>query len=352
MAVVYRATDLRHDALVAIKVLHPDFASRVGAERFTREVQIAARLQHPNVVPVFDSGVHEGLPFYVMPYVEGETLEGRMAREGPLPIDEAVRIAGEVADALEEAHAQGFVHRDVKPGNILLSHGHAMLSDFGIARALEAVGSATLTEAGLVPGTAAYMSPEQALGQEVDGRSDLYSLCCVLYEMLTGGPPFTGSPQVLRARHSAEAAPGLRTARETIPAALERVVLKGLSKLPADRFADARSLRDALEHASRSTAPPRRTRPLVIAGALGLLAIVTAVWLARDRAGRDDALDVNRIIVFPLVVSADFAGDRTVGEDMATLIGSTLKMVPAETRCRPLTRMSVTVKRSARTGMG
>jgi serine/threonine protein kinase len=212
-AVVFRARDLRHHRLVAIKVLRPELARSLGPDRFLREIRIAASLTHPHILPVHDSGEAAELLYYVMPYVEGESLRSRLIREGALPMDDALRIAREVADALSYAHSRGVVHRDIKPGNILLVGGHAVVADFGIATATDiGMDDETLTSPGLVIGTPAYMSPEQARGEPmVDGRSDLYSLGCVLYEMLTGRPPFTGpSAQAVLARHSHDAPEPLR----------------------------------------------------------------------------------------------------------------------------------------------
>jgi len=192
MARVYLAHDVRHDRLVAIKVMRPDVAHTVGAERFLREIHLAARLSHPHILPLHDSGEAEGLLFYVMPNVDGPSLRERMKAVGKLPINEAVRITQEVAGALDYAHRHGVVHRDIKPENIMLHEGRALVTDFGIGKAVGAVEGAVFTQSGTTVGTPAYMSPEQAAGESVDGRSDIYSLGCVLYEMLTGEPPFTG----------------------------------------------------------------------------------------------------------------------------------------------------------------
>ena len=327
MAVVYLARDLRHDAPVAVKVLSPELAERVGPERFSREIRITASLQHPNILSVFDSGEANGLPFCVMPYVEGETLDARIRREGPLPIEEALLIASEIADGLAYAHAQGFVHRDVKPSNILLSHGHARLADFGIARAIDAAGHDRLTTAGLAVGTASYMSPEQASGQSVDGRSDIYSLGCVLYEMLAGAPPFTGaSPRAILARHLTDPLPSVRTVRTTVPPALETALVKAMAKLPADRFTDATEFRKAIRQvdtASVQSVPSTRFAGVWLAAAAVVIAGL-AITLGRRALDRADKLDPNRIMVFPLVVSEGFPGPPSVGEDVATMIGNTL----------------------------
>ena len=223
MAVVFLAEDLRHHRLVALKVLRPELAQTLGPERFLREIQIAAHLTHPHILPLHDSGTVEygpGMPgpYYAMPYIEGESLRGRLTREKQLPLEDALQIARDVADALGYAHGSGVVHRDIKPENILFEAGHAVVTDFGIARAIEAAGGEKLTATGLAVGTPIYMSPEQAAGEAVDGRSDLYSLGCVLYEMLVGEPPFTGpTAQAILARKSTESIPSLRAVRERVP---------------------------------------------------------------------------------------------------------------------------------------
>ncbi|HEU4697783.1 MAG TPA: serine/threonine-protein kinase [Gemmatimonadales bacterium] len=265
MATVYLAHDLRHGREVALKVLRPELAAAVGPERFLREIRILAHLQHPHILPLYDSGTFELpagpgggatvlLPWYVMPYVEGESLRERLAREGPLPVAEAVQIAREVAGALAYAHARDVVHRDITPGNILLAEGEAIVADFGVARALTAAAGGN-SEGGLVVGTPAYMSPEQASGAAVDGRGDVYSLGCVVYEMLTGEPPFTGrTVQVILARQQSEAPRALRSVRPQIPPALEGVVLTALAKLPADRFRTAADFARALAVAAPASA--------------------------------------------------------------------------------------------------
>jgi serine/threonine protein kinase len=241
MATVYLAEDLKHHRPVAVKVLHPELGAVLGGERFLREIELSARLTHPHILPLHDSGNADGFLFYVMPYVEGESLRDRLTREKQLPLDDALRIAREVADALSYAHARGVIHRDIKPENILLESGHAVVADFGIARAVSAAGGARLTETGLAVGTPQYMSPEQAAASgDLDGRCDLYSLGCVLYEMLAGHPPFQGSTaQELLARHATDPMPPLRTGRTTIPEGVEAAVAKALAKVPADRFATA-----------------------------------------------------------------------------------------------------------------
>jgi len=248
MATVYLANDLKHQRKVAVKVLRPELAAALGPERFLREVEIAARLNHPHILPLHDSGEADGFLFYVMPYVSGKSLRQRLADEQHLDVAEALAITRQVASALDYAHGQGVIHRDVKPENILLYEGEAMVADFGIALALKAAAAERLTEAGLAVGTPEYMSPEQAEGvRALDARSDVYSLCCVLYEMLAGEPPFTGpTAQAVLAKHFADPAPGVRRLRATVPAQVERAMLKALAKTPADRFASAAAFAEAL----------------------------------------------------------------------------------------------------------
>ena len=255
MAVVYLARDLKHDRQVALKVLRPELAASIGTDRFLREIRIAAKLTHPNILMLIDSGEADGLLYYVMPYLEGESLADRLVRERQLPIEDALQITREVADALSHAHSQGVIHRDIKPENILFEGGHAVVTDFGIARAVSAAGGEKLTETGLAVGTPAYMSPEQAMGTgETDARADVYSLACVLYEMLGGDTPFPGTtPQAILARKVSEPAPPLRTLRDTVAVPLEGVVLKALARSPADRYTTATRFAEAW--ASAATGP-------------------------------------------------------------------------------------------------
>jgi serine/threonine-protein kinase len=248
MATVYLARDLRHDRPVALKVLHPELATAVGVDRFLLEIQTAAKLSHPLILPLFDSGEVRGLPFYVMPYVEGGTLRDWLARDRQLPLADAVRVGCDIAEALAYAHARGVIHRDIKPENMMFSAGRAMIADLGIARALSEAQVDRLTPTGVAIGTPAYMSPEQAAGNvQIDSRTDIYSLGCVIYEMLSGSPPFGGATsQAVLARHSVDAAPPIRSVRPTVPDGLERAVLKALAKVPADRFATAAQFADAL----------------------------------------------------------------------------------------------------------
>ena len=293
MATVYLARDLKHDRLVALKVLHPELAHALGAERFLREIRLTARLDHPHILPVFDSGDADGLLWYTMPYVEGESLRDRLRREGQLPLEEALRLAQEVADALECAHRQGIIHRDIKPENILLARGHARVADFGLARAVEAGGARRLTETGLAVGTPAYMSPEQASAGQVDARSDIYALGCVVFEMLAGEPPYTGpTAQAVIAKRFSEPIPRLSTVR-AVPPGIEAAVARALAKAPADRFVTASEFSWALQVPPPATEAPggRRVRGarawLLLAGALALLAMAATyrLWRRPPAAG-------------------------------------------------------------------
>ncbi len=247
MATVYLADDLKHERKVALQVLKPELAAVVGAERFLAEIKTTANLQHPHILPLFDSGEADGYLYYVMPFIDGETLRERLDREKQLGVDESVRIARDVADALDYAHGRGVVHRDVKPENILLQKDHTVLADFGIAHAVSESGGDGLTRTGTVLGTPHYMSPEQANAEAVDARSDLYALACVGYEMLVGSPPFTGPTAfVVMARHSLDPVPSIRTARPGVPPSVVEAIERALAKTPADRFATVAEWRDAL----------------------------------------------------------------------------------------------------------
>ncbi len=323
MATVYLARDLHHGRLVALKVLRPELAAVVGRERFARETTIAARLNHPHILPLFEarSFTTTGEPglYYTMPYVEGRSLRVRLREEPQLPLEEAVGIARQVLDALDYAHQQGIVHRDIKPDNVLLAGQHALVADFGIARALDASAGERLTETGLALGTPAYMSPEQAAGSaRPDGRTDIYALGVVLYEMLAGQPPFTGpTPQAILARHAVDPPPPLRTVRPALPAALGQVVMRALAKVPADRFSTAKAFADALAAASSSaisepardgsaptavTPAPRgavaRRRRALAVGAAGVAIIAGGLAVTRER--KPPALVTNRVLVAPL----------------------------------------------------
>ena len=319
MATVYLAHDLKHDRQVALKVLKPELTAALGAERFLKEIRVTANLQHPHILPLYDSGEANGALFYVMPLVQGESLRERMTREKLLPVDEAIRLVRQVAGALDFAHRQGIVHRDIKPENILLHDGEALLADFGIALALTEAAGGRLTGTGIAIGTLQYMSPEQATSErDLDARSDIYALGAVMYEMLAGEPPVTGPTQrAMLAKLMTERPTPLRVVRDVVPPSLERAVMRSLEKAPTDRFASAREFADALTApeaaAVTAEAPPGRTRRLVKAlvgvGLLGALALSwfgTRPWPLFD-FGRPGAPNVIRsIAVLPL---DNYSGD-------------------------------------------
>jgi serine/threonine-protein kinase len=283
MATVYLAEDLKHHRQVAIKVLRPELAASLGVERFVREIEIAANLTHPHILALFDSGEAGGFLYYVMPFIEGESLRERIDREGKLDIKEAIRLTDQVASALSHAHERGLVHRDIKPENILLTGDQAIVADFGIARAVEVAGGERLTGTGLAVGTPAYMSPEQAVGDEnIDARSDVYALGCVVYEMVSGGAPFEGAtPQEMLAKHAVDTAPSLRTSDPSIPLFVERAVDRALAKSRADRFQSASEFADALTSEIVVARVGRRRWPRrsVAATVIGVL-LVAAWWLS------------------------------------------------------------------------
>ncbi len=331
MATVYLARDLKHNRSVAIKVLRPDLAVSIGSARFIREIRIASRLTHPNILPLYDSGTSDGLLFYVMPHVAGESLRERIRREGPLPVDEAVNIAREVAEALDYAHQEDVVHRDIKPGNILLEAGRAVIADFGLARAIHAAAD-DVSSSGLAVGTPAYMSPEQSTGSDqVDGRSDIYSLGCVLFEMLAGEPPFTGSSaQSVAAKHLRQTPPSLETVRPNVPDRVLHAVRRALEKVPADRFQRAQDFARALTieepHTRRTIANLPSTRWLVTGAlaALLLLAMVLVVSL-RGSVSRRSPLGVV-IIPFQRVPAAEPSGKHEPAPDL--LLADALQWIP------------------------
>jgi serine/threonine-protein kinase len=327
MATVYLARDVKQDRDVAIKVLHQELSASLSSERFRREIQIAGHLAHPNILPVHDSGEVDDLLYLVMPFVAGESLRGRLDREGQLVLEDAIQMATEVASALDFAHREGVVHRDIKPENILLGDGHAYVADFGIARAINTAGEDRITKTGITVGTPTYMSPEQAAAQSgLDGRSDIYSLGCVLYEMLAGTPPFTGpTTQVIVARHTLEDPPSLVVARRGVPEHVEATIMRALAKSPADRFRTAAEFCDALAgrrsvtmpRISRSTIPSIGTRPpnrrrqitagLLIAGAA--MGIAGWVWTRPkgERVVGGSVLDSRHIAV---MYFEDGTGDK------------------------------------------
>jgi len=322
-ATVYLAREVKHDRLVALKLLHPQLRAEVGAERFMREIEIAANLSHPHILPLFDSGEIDDFVYFTMPYVEGPTLRERLDAEPQLPIDESVSIATDVADALAHAHEHGILHRDIKPANILLMGEHAVVGDFGVGRAILAAGGSALTSSGIVIGTPLYMSPEQASGEaRLDGRSDIYALGCVLYEMLAGEPPFTGgTAQAVIARHLAGTIPRVEVVRPHIPERLAGIVDRALAKSPADRYATAQEFASELRSWSRAAAePPARTwwKP-----ALGAAAVIVMMGLifrglgggANTEPAPAPPLDPNRIAVL------GFA-DRSVSQKHEVLTGA------------------------------
>jgi len=349
MATVYLADDLKHHRRVAIKVLRPELAAAIGAERFLREITTTANLRHPHILPLYDSGQTgrrtdgqaepsaDGFLYYVMPLVEGETLRDRLRREKQLPLDDALQIAREVADALSYAHARGVIHRDIKPENILLESGHAVVADFGIARAVDAAGGERLTETGLAIGTPAYMSPEQAAGdQELDGRSDLYALGCVLYEMLAGQPPFTGPTAAsLVHQHLTADAPPITQHRPAVPVEIAGILQRAMAKTPADRFNPVAQFSEALRLRSgggstTATPPPVRPRRGVrLAGLVATLVLVGSavtllVWRGRDHGA---AVPASSVAVLPFV---DLTGgaNEYLGDGMAETLINALSKVP------------------------
>ncbi len=284
MATVFLATDLKHNRKVALKVLHPELAASVGHERFLREIKIVAGLTHPRILTLIDSGEADGLLYYVMPYVEGETLKARLEREGALPVEDSLRIARDVADALSYAHEKGVIHRDIKPSNILFEAGHAVISDFGIARAVGVAGPEDATATGMAVGTPKYMSPEQASAGEVDERADVYALGCVLWEMLAGDAPFDApTPQAILALKASDSTPSLRTRRRSVPADVEGVIAKAMALQAADRYSTARDFERALadpETAEKLRPRHKQARARALAGvAIVALAALAAWWM-------------------------------------------------------------------------
>ncbi|MEO8334791.1 MAG: protein kinase [bacterium] len=361
MATVYLARDVKHDRNVAIKVLDPEIGAALGGDRFLLEIKTTANLRHPHIVPLFDSGeVHlapgadggraETLLYYVMPLVEGESLRARMDRETQLPIDESLRIASEVADALSYAHARGVVHRDIKPENIMLEGGHAVVADFGIARALNAAGGARITQTGMSVGTPMYMSPEQAAGDsDIDGRSDLYSLACVLYEMLGGQPPFTGANlATITRQHMIADPPPITNLRPSVPPAVVDALQRALSKSPADRFNPVAQFGAAIapvaltaggvsvtDARSRSDSVARGARRKLIIGvaSAGLLAVALFVWWwIRPMPGSGSgATDTASIAVLPFADLSPDHANAYLGDGVAETLINALVHVPGLT---------------------
>jgi serine/threonine-protein kinase len=342
MATVLRARDLKHQRNVALKVLHPELATAVGPDRFLREIQIAAQLNHPHLVPLFDSGTTDGQLWYVMPLVEGESLRARLLREGQLPLDDSLSIARDIAGAMGFAHSRGIIHRDIKPENILLAGGHALLTDLGIARAVGAEGE-SLTETGMIVGTPGYMSPEQGAGNRaIDARSDIYSLASVLYEMLAGEPPFTGPTHLaITAKQLQGGVPSVRVMRQTVPQRLDRALAKALAKVPADRFATAGEFAAALGTPSDSAAEGaavERSGPLpwkgilVTAALLSVLAV--AGFLARPSSARNSkpvassAANPIRLAVLPFASLSSDPADAFFADGVTEEIGTALGRIP------------------------
>jgi serine/threonine-protein kinase len=341
MATVYLARDIKHDRRVALKVLRPELAASLGLDRFLLEIRTTAQLTHPHILPLHDSGEAAGFLYYVMPFVEGETLRDRLTREKQLPLDDALQLAREVADALSYAHAHGVVHRDIKPENILLQSGHAVVADFGIAKAIAAAGSERLTETGLSIGTPAYMSPEQAAGSgDLDGRSDLYSLGCVLYEMLAGEPPFTGpSAQAVVAKRLSTPAPRISILRDRVPAHVEHALDTALARTPADRFATAALFAEALGNANapghrRTGAPWSPLAKWLVAGGVlvaAVLVVLLATGVLRLGGSAGGGARMTSLAVLPL---RNLSGDSTqeyVADGMTEAIITELGKISALT---------------------
>jgi serine/threonine protein kinase/Tfp pilus assembly protein PilF len=284
MATVFLAQDAKHDRTVAIKVLHPDLAASLGPDRFLREIKLAARLNHPHILPLFDSGETQGFLYYVMPYVEGESLRDRLDRERQLPIDEAIRHGQSVASALDYAHRQGIVHRDIKPENIMLYEGQAMVMDFGIAKAVSSAGTETLTQTGMMIGTPAYVSPEQAAGEtNLDGKSDQYSLACVVYEMISGERPFSGeSPQSIMAKRFTEKPKTLTDIRSTVPQNVDWAISKAMSTETSGRFSTAQQFGQALTSGNLSTPTDTDTLPRTPVSAAKSVAVLPFTNMSSD----------------------------------------------------------------------
>jgi TolB-like protein/Flp pilus assembly protein TadD len=348
MAIVFLARDLRHGRLVALKVLHPELVPVLGAGRFQREIRVAARLQHPHILTLLDSGEAAGALWYTMPYVEGESLRDRLRREGALPVEEAIQITREVADGLQYAHRQGVIHRDIKPENILLSGSHALIADFGIARALEEPAATAgdqvdgqLTQTGVVIGTPAYMSPEQASGERtLGGGADLYSLGVVLYEMLAGAPPFTGpTAHAVIAKHFLGQVPSLRAARPEVPEPIEAAILKALAPVADDRFATVAEFVEALGPASAAVTVPSKqvrrvpgraalaARLITVLGILVALGAPLGWWLAHQGSEHSGLPGPSRLAVLPFENVGD-AGQEYFADGITDALRGKLSALP------------------------
>ena len=329
-AVVYLADDARLQRQVAIKVLHPDLSATLGSERFLREITTTAQLNHPHILPLHDSGEAAGFLYFTMPYVEGESLRDLLTRERQLPLSQALEIVLEVGDALSYAHSRDVVHRDIKPENILLSGGHAVVADFGIARAITEAGGAKITSTGLAIGTPAYMSPEQAEDGPLDGRSDIYALGSVLYEMLAGEPPYTGqTARAVIAKQMAGPVPSVRVLRDTVPVPVDEAITKALAKVPADRFGTSTEFIDAIGGGitggfARDDGTDSPTVRRVAAGLVTFaLLVIAAAWMALRPS--IPTLNANRIVAYPLVVSGGGEQEEVLlGQDVGYLIVASL----------------------------
>jgi len=326
MATVYLAQDLKHDRKVAVKVLKPELAAVLGAERFLAEIKVTANLQHPNLLPLFDSGEADGFLYYVMPYVAGETLRARLERERQLPVEDVIRLVTLLANAMDYAHAQGVIHRDLKPDNILLQAGQPVIADFGIALAVAQAGGSRVTETGLSLGTPHYMSPEQAAGdRELDARSDQYALAAVTYEMLCGEPPHTGpTAQVIIARMMTEKPRSLRATRPGVPATMDVAIGRALAKSPADRFPSCGAFARALV---ATPAPRRRMTAVIVAAGLIVIAITAWALFLRGAATAPNRDTEQSLAVLPLAnLSGDPADDYFgigLAEEMTRAISKT-----------------------------
>ena len=329
MATVFLAEDLKHHRHVAIKVLHTELTAAVGTDRFLREIETVAGLTHPHVLPLYDSGEADGLLYYAMPYIDGETLRERLEREKQLPVDEAVRIAREVASALDHAHTRGIVHRDVKPANVLFSGGEAVLADFGVARALSTAGGEKMTATGMAVGTSAYMSPEQGSGEEADERSDIYALGCVLYEMLAGQAPLTGvTRQATQARRMTETPPPLHNVRTSVAVQVDQVLGKALDPVPADRYATAHEFSEALAlaaEAKQEVAAKLGHRRLMLAAILAFVAITAARQILPRLTSRET---VRSIAVLPFVNMSDDASNEYFSDGISEELLNLLAKIP------------------------
>ena len=355
MSHVLLAEDRKHRRKVAIKVLRPDIGSAVGPERFLREIEIAAQLSHPHILPLHDSGNADGLLYYVMPFVDGESLRDRLRRTGTVPVPEALRVARDVASALAYAHKRNIVHRDIKPENILLADGHAIVADFGIARAISEAGGDQLTNTGIAIGTLHYMSPEQALGDAVDGRTDIYALGTVVHEMLVGRTPHEGaSARAFMSKLISEPAAPLETTHPEIPVDVARIVDRSLAKEPAQRYATAAEFGDALAGVAiteptttRQRLTPRRRIPIGAGAALGVLALGWLAWSQSGIVGVASGSSPNRIAVLPFSVNG---GPQAayLGEGIVDLLSRNLEGVEDVSSIDPATIMS-TIGRGATT---